>query len=262
MSSPWSGVARLATCNESTFHATTEPLSIMVKLAYTSTSGSYFNASEANATVAGWTRALTANPPAGMRALLFVHPGTRRAVVAFRGTDLNSSGVSGQADACADAALGAAPLPAFCGRFDNHTLDYLPRAVEFAARATEVSAVSCPRCDLLFTGHSLGASLAMMVAEVRAAAGSGAAVGSGAAPPPPAVVFSAGSWRGALRRRLGITPASSAAAGRLFALADRWDPVQERAAPRAEPRRDAVCLLPLREELTSRGGAVMSRRRP
>ena len=127
---PWSSIASLATCNDTQWHSTVTPLSLMTKLAYTATYGSYFNASELNATVRGWDRdlSLTANPPAGMRALLFVQPSTRRAVVAFRGTDLNTSQASGQADACADAAMDGSERPSFCDHFSNHTLDYIPRA--------------------------------------------------------------------------------------------------------------------------------------
>ena len=86
---PWAAVGRLASCNDSAFHAAVVPLSLMVRLTYTATTGSYYNASERDATVPAWTRDLahTANPTAGMRALLFVQPKTRRAVVAFRGTE-------------------------------------------------------------------------------------------------------------------------------------------------------------------------------
>ena len=216
--SPWSAIDGLASCNDTCFHATVVPLSLMDRLTYTATFGSYYNESERNATVAGWTRdvALTANPPAGMRALLFVQPSTQRAVVAFRGTDLNTSGVSGQADACADAIFASASkVPEFCGQFDNHTLDYLPRAMEFAARASR----AYPNAELLFTGHSLGASLAMMVAALLQSQ-------HGAQQPPPAVVFSAGAWREALHRRTGFWANTSSTTSRLYSLADRWDPVQ------------------------------------
>ena len=88
-SAPWAAIGLLASCNDSVFHAEVIPLSQMVRLTYTATSGSYYNATERDATVAGWTRDLahTADPPAGMRALLFVQPSTRRAVIAFRGTE-------------------------------------------------------------------------------------------------------------------------------------------------------------------------------
>ena len=230
MSSPWSPyIANLSTCDNATFHATVVPLAEMVKLTYTATHGSYYNASEANATVAGWTRDLarTADPPAGMRALLFVQPSTRRGVVAFRGTDLNRSGVSGQADACADALLsgGNASLPTFCAQFSNHTLDYIARAGEFAVAA----AAAYPTLELLFTGHSLGASLAMMATAMVQAGKHGAGE---SLVQPPALAFATGSWRGALRRRTGLAPDGTGAAARLWALADAWDPVQ--ASARAE----------------------------
>lgn len=236
VASPWSPfIVNLSTCNNVSFHATVVPLAEMVKLTYTATHGSYYNASDENATVAGWTRDLarTVDPPAGMRALLFVQPSTRRGVVAFRGTDLNRSGVSGQADACADALLSGdnASLPAFCAQFSNHTLDYIARAGEFAAAA----AAAYPELELLFTGHSLGASLAMMATAMVQARRH--AAGGWSLPQvvqPPALAFATGSWRSALLRRTGLTPNGIDAAARLWALADAWDPVQASAHAQGE----------------------------
>ena len=248
MATPWAVVADLASASDAAFHEIVTPISLMVRLSYTATLGSYYNASEANATVPGWTRVLshTANPPAGMRALLFVQPETRRAVVAYRGTDLNRTSESGQADACADLLLaGTAPtaLPPFCAAFSNATLDYIPRAAEFAAAA----AAAYPGFQLLLSGHSLGASLAMMVAAMHAAGPTAtpslvatplpAAAAAAAAAQTPVVGFATGSWRGALRRRTGLAPNASAAARdqrALFALADRWDPVQASATAASE----------------------------
>ena len=56
---------------------------------------------DANATVPAWSRVhqLERNPTAGMRAVVFApEPGgdAGKVVVAFRGTDLNLSGISGQ----------------------------------------------------------------------------------------------------------------------------------------------------------------------
>ncbi|KAL1507926.1 hypothetical protein AB1Y20_007530 [Prymnesium parvum] len=232
MSPPWAAFDALAQWNASTFHAEVVPLSRMVRLAYTATAGSYFNASELNSSVPGWRRdlGLTANPPAGMRALLFVQPHTHRAVVAFRGTDLDRTAVSGQADACADSLLFGDELPPFCGQFSNHTLDYLLRAAEFVARC----AAAYPSYELLFTGHSLGAALAMMVAELRV--GLLRNDGSSTSPTalPPAAVFSAPAWADALTRRTGVVPSVIAAQRRLYSLADEWDPVQASASDQGQ----------------------------
>ena len=208
-------ISALANASDAAFHALVTPLALMTKLTYTATTGSYFNASELNATVPGWQRDLnlTANPPAGMRALFFYQPGTRRGVVAFRGTDLNHSTASGRADACADAILADDTLPPSCSReFPPSTLDYWARAVDFVAAA----AARHPELSLLFTGHSLGAQLAAMSAASRAPVG-------------PAVAFSTPAWRDALANRTGRAPSSDAARGRLYALASKWDPVQARA---------------------------------
>mmetsp|Transcript_3128 Transcript_3128/g.7078 ORF Transcript_3128/g.7078 Transcript_3128/m.7078 type:complete len:294 (-) Transcript_3128:335-1216(-) len=211
---PWR-IQQLAACGDDEFHSLVVPLSRMVRLTYTATHGSYFNASDADATVEGWERDLlrTADPSAGMRALLFVQRPTRRAVVAFRGTDLNTSTVSGAADRCADLALaGQRVLPPPCREFSNRTLDYIARALEFVASALG----AYPGFAILTTGHSLGASLAMAAASFHGTHGATL----------PAVGFAAGSWRSALRRRTGFEPPAAAAARRLYALADRWDPVQ------------------------------------
>ena len=208
------GIKQLATCGTRSWHETVVPLSLMVRLTYTATQGSYYNASEANATVAEWERDLlrTADPPVGLRALLFVQRATRRVVVAFRGTDLNRSCPSGAADACADAILAAELLPPSCSTFSNHTLDYIARALEFTSAAMR----AYPGFAFLTAGHSLGGSLAMMAATSLGAPNVSL----------PAVGFSPGGWRSALRRRTGLEPHPAAVAGRLYALADAWDPVQ------------------------------------
>ena len=76
---PWAAaVDTLSSASNKSFHSLVSPLSVMVKLSYTATTGSYFNKSEANATVDGWERSFTANPAVGMRALLFAQNATRR----------------------------------------------------------------------------------------------------------------------------------------------------------------------------------------
>eukprot|EP00040_Diaphanoeca_grandis_P000990 m.17152 g.17152 ORF g.17152 m.17152 type:complete len:317 (-) comp11365_c0_seq1:248-1198(-) len=215
-SSAWN-LAVLDTGSSADFHELVIPLSLMERLAYTATFGSYYNASEANATVVGWTRGLTANPRFGMRALLFLQPSTNRGVIAFRGTDLNESGKSGQADACADALLFGSVVPKFCSEFDAHTLDYWGRAVDFVSSVRDVH----PQIDLLYTGHSLGAALGMMCA------GAGEGAGGDGDEVLPAVVFSSPSWRDALANRTGLRPTQAHASGRLYALADAADPVQQ-----------------------------------
>ena len=77
-------------------------------LSYTSTYGSYFNPADVNRSISeDWTREyqLESNPiDGGMRALLFTHRLSNRALIAFRGTDLgNSSGAI--VDQCANAIL-------------------------------------------------------------------------------------------------------------------------------------------------------------
>ena len=209
-------VAALANASDAAFHALVVPLASMTKLTYTATTGSYSNASETNSTVPGWERDLnlTANPPAGMRALFFYQPSTTRGVVAFRGTDLDRSTPSGRAVACGDAILANDTLPPSCSReFSPSTLDYWARAVEFVAMVT----ARHPDLSLLFTGHSLGAQLATMSAASRVPIG-------------PAVAFSTPAWRDALANRTGHAPSAAAARGHLYALASKWDPVQARAA--------------------------------
>ncbi|CAK0846787.1 unnamed protein product [Prorocentrum cordatum] len=94
-------------------------------------SGTYRREQEVNRTLGdGWERlyALEADPPeGGMRALVFLHAASRRGLVAFRGTDLNRTGASGQADFCAGRLLwenaSRATLPGFCAAFTDSQLD-------------------------------------------------------------------------------------------------------------------------------------------
>lgn len=148
------------------------PLAQMTKLTYTATWGSYYREKDENETISGWLRGkLQSNPLVGMRALTFFEWNTNRGVMAFRGTDLNSSNPSGQVDACANAFLSlceshSGQLPAECQNFTVHQLDYLSRALEFAQKAAEAH----PNTQWLYTGHSLGALLAELVAAQRSGA--------------------------------------------------------------------------------------------
>ena len=193
-------------------------------LSYVSTNGSYHNATRANSTSLGpaWVlqTAPRADPPAGgMRALTFLHPPTRRALVAFRGTDLGASDPSAAADACADTMLwDGTPfdaLPTACQHaFSRSQLDYFARAVEFA----HAVANAFPSYQLAFTGHSLGAGLALMVA---------ATAGSCAPPSAGAVVFSPPPFLNALRNRSAVNLHGGAqrSASRLITFADAYDPL-------------------------------------
>jgi hypothetical protein len=213
----WGSLAFLANASASDFHAFIDPLANMTTLTYTSTAGcTYFKPADANATVAGWERSALRHDPAtgGMRALVFVQNATGRGVIAFRGTDLNDTNVSGQADHCADSLLwtgsGGGALPAYCKQWDARTLDYLGRALDFSATVRG----AYPGMQFLHTGHSLGAGLGIIVAA--------------AAPAPlPALVFSAPGLRDVLANRTGVDPASVAASHELVILADEWDPVYQ-----------------------------------
>jgi len=200
----------------------------MTKLTYTATQGSYYNASEENATVPGWVRppGFTCDPPAGMRALLFVQEETELGVIAFRGTDLGS-GASGDADRCADAMLFGRDPPLYCTRFPPSTLDYWQAALAFIARVR----TAFPRVDLLQTGHSLGAGLALATAVATSSAtGTDAGETSQAAQLHTAVAFASPGWLAILEQQAHLPAPPAAAAQRsLYAMADVWDPVQREA---------------------------------
>lgn len=223
---PWAEIASLALASNASFHDTVIPLAEMTKLTYTATFGTYFKPEDRNATVAGWDRDLnlTENPKAGMRALFFVQAARGRGVVAFRGTDLNVSGVSGQADRCADAALfGLSPAAPYCSHFSAETLDYLSGAVHFAERVR----TAYPRVSLLFTGHSLGAGLAFAVAAVLRSQSPHSSLA-------PSVSFASPAWLLMLGRKAPHARPTPAETRRTFyALADEWDPVQRDSVHRA-----------------------------
>eukprot|EP00672_Neobodo_designis_P016490 CAMPEP_0174828770 /NCGR_PEP_ID=MMETSP1114-20130205/1528_1 /TAXON_ID=312471 /ORGANISM="Neobodo designis, Strain CCAP 1951/1" /LENGTH=332 /DNA_ID=CAMNT_0016062495 /DNA_START=27 /DNA_END=1021 /DNA_ORIENTATION=+ len=207
-------------------------LSNATRLSYVSTHGSYYNPSDANATLAqaGWIRGHEENPEFGFHAIAFVNPAAARLLIAIRGTDLNVSGLSGQADVCADHFLWDAPpdfanfsgAPDFCAKFNRSTLDYFGAARSFLASAK----ASYPGYHVLLTGHSLGAGLAAMLALWPS---------SGACPGPAndgAAVFSAPDYLYALRRRTNES-FGDAQAYRVAVVADEFDPVFYRAKERA-----------------------------
>ena len=180
----------------------------------TATSGSYFNATTANETIGdGWQRdPVEANPHGGgMRALGFVHGASGRGLVVFRGTDLGPSKPSSTADSCADSLLfdgsTRAQLPASCAAFPPVVLDYLQAARAFAAAFKARHA----GIETLFTGHSLGAGLAVLVAA--------------ADPDAVAVVFSSPAVADLMWSRLGRTAAALQVGRRVVYLANEFDPI-------------------------------------
>eukprot|EP00039_Didymoeca_costata_P005558 m.82460 g.82460 ORF g.82460 m.82460 type:complete len:536 (+) comp12872_c0_seq1:2287-3894(+) len=203
------------------FHKFIAPISESIYLSYTSTNGSYFNASDVAKSVGdGWTREhdLESHVQYGMRALFFSHAATQRVLVAFRGTDLNSSSVSGQADQCADSILwDATPrdkLPEYCNKFSNSTLDYLSNALQAVAKAHAVARLAS--YQFLYTGHSLGAGLASLVAIIRRYKLQDNSAVSVAVSSPPLVQV--------LQDREHI-PASSISSELNFILGNKYDPV-------------------------------------
>ncbi|GBG25430.1 Hypothetical Protein FCC1311_016482 [Hondaea fermentalgiana] len=107
-------------------------------------------------------------PEDGMNALAYLAPDAR-VIVAFRGT-------TSESDDCADVLLFTPekPLPESCEKYSNYTLDYVSRASEFVHEAISAAATSPAAeasdkdekeaLDVVFTGHSLGASLAQLMA--------------------------------------------------------------------------------------------------
>ena len=223
--SGWGPLDFLDTCDDQTFRAFVTPVALMTRLSYTATYGSYYNASEANSTVAGYARVmdLERNPKAGgMHALVFASTeerdqttDTRRVVIAFRGTDLSPVGVSGQADECADIRLWDSHTkqePAYCSKFDNYTLDYLGRALDMTGLVQD----RFPDAEILMTGHSLGAGLANLVAVLDTAPSY----------PRPVVSFSSPGVLEALRAHApGPFNPHDVNTSRTFVLADEWDPI-------------------------------------
>ncbi|KAJ7554195.1 hypothetical protein O6H91_06G130800 [Diphasiastrum complanatum] len=128
--------------------------------------------------VEGWTMASQVLPLAplhgGAHAVVYeeqaeaeegrVHEGAaaqtgegKRVVLAFRGT-------ASIADVCVDLILFGEedfifPIPKDCSKFGNETLDYFSQALNYTRKVMD----AYPDSPLLLSGHSLGASLAILV---------------------------------------------------------------------------------------------------
>jgi len=140
----------------------TQPLSEMAALSYVSTAGSYYRPEAAGRAPAGWRRALTVDPGLdvgyGLRAIVFVEDEGSHTVVSFRGTDLNLTTSGGRADVCMDYLAAGAELPEYCDDFPPDDIDYIHALKKI---------VALPECRrpgqrVLFTGHSLGCTLAVI----------------------------------------------------------------------------------------------------
>lgn len=168
------------------------PVAIATKLTYTQTWCSYRG--DQSETLPGWRKIRAIDPedgpcdnirtdhgtelgacqvinPAtgirrgGMHALAFISNDGGRLILAFRGTDLDPSAVSGRADTCSNTMRGGVafedlPRPR-CAGFSFDQLDYIARAREFVLAVLEEVG---PVPDVLTTGHSLGSHLATLMA--------------------------------------------------------------------------------------------------
>ncbi|KAJ7554193.1 hypothetical protein O6H91_06G130200 [Diphasiastrum complanatum] len=136
----------------------------------------------------------------------------KRVVLAFRGTDL--SGDEGSiADMCADLILfgedsRVVPMPTDCSKFSNETLDYFSQALNFTRKVID----AYPDSPLLLTGHSLGATLAILVS---AALSDSCLL--------PVVAFSAGGPKNILSKHLLQLEADKQ--HKVFVISDEWDEV-------------------------------------
>jgi hypothetical protein len=205
------------------------------RLSYTATHGGYYENWTVHETVSdSWRKsALEANPESGgMHALVFVNDADWRVLVAFRGTDLTND-TSGIADQCADTYLwqGVAynDLPPECRQFSEHTLDYLSRASDFAYEVAGYYRLY----EILYTGHSLGAGLALMMSIMGNEELADMWCGPTNAG---AIVFSPPAYIEPILNRTGTNMwnvNSGFAAGTLVAFADKYDPifVQASASP-------------------------------
>lgn len=218
-------LSSFASCDTPDFQAFVSPLAAAARLTYTSSTGSsYFNPRDHNQTVPGFIRSgIKHDPPqGGMRALVFADERSGRLLVAYRGTDLDNSTVSGAADACANAVLfhdtPREQLPLFCAPFEDEAIDYYTRAVQFARQVER--AYEQVGLQMLITGHSLGAGLAVLVAAaLNEDLGRKRLVQVVAFAEPPVLQ--------ALRKR---GHSSGLPSGSAFVLADANDPVQLAAA--------------------------------
>lgn len=223
-----------------TFHASkaviAERLSLIVnatRLTYVSTQGSYYEPWTANDTIGlGWLRFAEANPAFGMHAIAFFHPVKALVLVAFRGTDFNTSTASGRADICADAYLFNETVPAYCDDFSAAVLDYAGSARAFAnsVRAT------LPQARIMYTGHSLGAALAAMLTLYRFEVGCAPTDGVAGA-----VIFASPDFLYAMVTHshvdldsIAVVPAGAWARwpARILSLVDAYDPIHVAAQSR------------------------------
>lgn len=198
----------LSGSSSETFLGFVAPLASMTGISYIATYGSYWEPEKANETVSGFERGTFESNPTdgGMRALTFLNTTTGLGVVAFRGTDTNISCLSGRMDMCADAILMGTPLESYCSDLNNETLDYFTTALAF----TETLALIYPEVDWMFTGHSLGAQLAELVAAVRGAT---------------ALAFASDDVNSVLRARTALD-VTALPAWRTVALFNQWDPLR------------------------------------
>ena len=164
----WFPPSSVPSMDSATFHTQLAPLFQAATLTYTATFGTYYNPLVANNSINGFSKShLESNPPmGGMRALVFVeNNGGNRVLVAFRGTDLNSTTPGGQSDLCADQILfdnitNPADMYPFCASIPPAQLDYYIAAKAFLRSV--LTTYPAPY-EVLMTGHSLGAGLSNMM---------------------------------------------------------------------------------------------------
>ena len=172
---------------EASWRAAALPLSLMTKLSYTQTWGTYrgnqseqlegwrklsFEANPTDGPCAGSSLPCDVTPSSGgMHALAFLSSDGTRLALAFRGTDLNPLNVSGRADSCSNhmrAGLTFDELGRRCHGFSYGQLDYVASARNFVRTAILAAhdelGPGTPEPDVLAVGHSLGATLALLMA--------------------------------------------------------------------------------------------------
>jgi len=174
-SASWDLDAAVADKPLGTYHRVADPIAHTVRLSYTATQGIDRHEDEVNATIpeeraggGSWQRLSEAerDPLEGLKAVVLYDIAAQRAIIGFRG--LNLSPLPGDsnrdADICAALALGleeaTSQAAADCSRFSPETIDYFAQAVSVVQQTT----LLLPGFSVLLTGHSLGASLAVLVA--------------------------------------------------------------------------------------------------
>ncbi|KAG0620762.1 hypothetical protein M758_4G241700 [Ceratodon purpureus] len=169
--------------------------------------------------VPGWVPSPKVAPIApgggGMHALVYEEENggeSGRIVVAYRGTQIGTT-IDCIADMCVDAAMWVLPddceiNPPKCALFDNATLDYFSQAVEYALKVRS----AYPSASLLFTGHSLGGGLAILISAALSTD-----------PGYPVIAFGSAGTRTALQvRNLNL---SAEHQKRIVTIADQWDEI-------------------------------------